>query len=70
MLLSDYSILDEKVPYVVGPELSTYEHEKGMVFTYSDTKATLLEHCLKSLHLIYEFFRKSWITTYGWWRLE
>ena len=51
----DYSILDEKVPYVVGPELSTYEHEKGMVFSYSDTKDTLLEHCLKSLQLSMNF---------------
>ena len=47
----DYSILKEKIPYVVGPELSNYEQEKGIVFTYSDTKSTLLEHCLKSLHL-------------------
>ena len=47
----DYSILEEKIPYVVGPELSNYEQEKGIVFTYSDTKSTLLEHCLKSLHL-------------------
>lgn len=46
----DYSILDEKVPYVVGETLSDYENEKGMVFHYSDKKDTLLEHCLKSLN--------------------
>ena len=50
-ITNDYSILDEMVPYVVGPELSHYEHEKGMVFTYSENKETLFEHCLKSLHL-------------------
>ena len=50
-ITNDYSILDEEVPYVVGPELSHYEHEKGMVFTYSENKETLFEHCLKSLHL-------------------
>ena len=50
-ITNDYSILEEEVPYVVGPELSTYEHEKGMTFSYSEKKETLLEHCLKSLHL-------------------
>lgn len=50
-ITNDYSILDEEVPYVVGPELSHYEHEKGMVFTYSENKETLFEHCLKSLRL-------------------
>lgn len=50
-ITNDYSILDEAVPYVVGPELSHYEHEKGMVFTYSENKETLFEHCLKSIHL-------------------
>ena len=48
---NDYSILDEKVPYIIGPELSNYEHEKGIVFSYSDKKDSLLEHCLKSLQL-------------------
>ena len=48
---NDYSILEEEIPYVVGEELSNYENEKGMVFSYSDNKETLLAHCLKSLHL-------------------
>ena len=47
----DYDILKEKVPYVVGDVLSDYEHEKGMVFSYSEKEDTLLEHCLKSLKL-------------------
>lgn len=51
LVTEDYSILEEKVPYVVGEQLSNYEHEKGLVFSYSSEKATLLEHCLKSLHL-------------------
>ena len=42
-------ILKAKVPYVVGDILSDYEHEKGMVFSYSEKEDTLLEHCLKSL---------------------
>ena len=47
----DYSILEEKIPYVVGDKLSNYEHEKGITFTYSEKQDTLLEHCLKSLKL-------------------
>lgn len=47
----DYSILKEKVPYVSGEELSKYEHEKGMVFNYTEKSETLLDHCLKSLEL-------------------
>ena len=47
----DFDILNEKVPYVVGDVLSEYEHEKGMVFSYSEKEDTLLEHCLKSLAL-------------------
>ena len=47
----DYSILEEEVPYVVGEQLSEYEKEKGLTFSYSDRQDTLLEHCLKSLEL-------------------
>ena len=46
---NDYSILDEKVPYIIGETLSEKEHERGMVFSYSEEKVPLLEHCLKSL---------------------
>lgn len=45
----DYEILNEEIPYVVGEKLSDYEHEKGLVFNYSENKDTLLKHCLKSL---------------------
>ncbi len=48
---NDTSILQEEVPYAVGDELSNYEQEKGIVFSYSTEKESLLEHCLKSLHL-------------------
>ena len=51
LVTEDYSILEEKVPYVLGDRLSTYEHEKGLVFSYSESKDTLLAHCLKALHL-------------------
>ena len=47
----DKEILNEKVPYLVGEQLSNYEHEKGISFTYSENKETLLEHCIKSLKL-------------------
>ena len=47
----DYDILNEKVPYAVGDILSEYENEKGINFSYSSKKDTLLEHLLKSLKL-------------------
>ncbi len=47
----DYDILNEEVPYIEGEQLSDYEHEKGMVFQYSERKDTLLNHCIKSLDL-------------------
>ena len=47
----DYDILDEKIPYASGEELSHYENEKGIVFNYTDKKASLLEHCIKSIEL-------------------
>ena len=48
---NDYSILDIQVPYVLGEELSEYENEKGIVFSYTDKTESLLEHCVKSLEL-------------------
>lgn len=50
-ITNDYSILDTQAPYVVGEELSDYEHEKGMVFSYSESTESILEHCLKSIDL-------------------
>ena len=50
-ITGDYNILNERVPYVCGDLLSDYENEKGMTFTYSEKKDTLLEHLLKSLKL-------------------
>ena len=47
----DASILEEKIPYLVGDKLSNYEHEKGIVFSYSEECGTLVEHCVKSLQL-------------------
>jgi cyclic beta-1,2-glucan synthetase len=48
---NDMEILKEKVPYVIGDTLSDYEKEKGLMFNYSSLEETILEHCLKSLHL-------------------
>lgn len=50
-ITGDYDILKEEVPYVVGETLSDYEHEKGIIFNYSETRESLLNHCLKSLEL-------------------
>ena len=47
----DYEILNEEIPFVQGEKLSDYEDEKGIIFNYSNKKATLLEHCQKSLEL-------------------
>ncbi|MBQ6323433.1 MAG: hypothetical protein IJI22_01200 [Bacilli bacterium] len=47
----DIDILNEQVPYVVGEELSDFEHEKGIIFNYSEKIDTLLTHCEKSLAL-------------------
>ena len=50
-ITNDYSILNEKTPYVIGENLSDYETEKGIIFNYSENKDTILNHCLKSLEL-------------------
>ena len=47
----DYSILNEKVPYIVGEELKKHENERGIVFNYTEKKDSLLNHCLKSIDL-------------------
>ena len=47
----DYSILDEKVPYIVGEELSEYENEKGISFNYTEATDSLLNHCIKAIEL-------------------
>lgn len=50
-ITGDKAILNEHIPYAIGEELSEYENEKGIVFSYSEGGATLLEHCIKSLEL-------------------
>ena len=47
----DTSILNEDVPYLLGDKLSDYEHEKGISFSYSNERGTLLDHCIRSLQL-------------------
>ena len=47
----DYNILNEKAPYINGESLSDYENEKGIVFNYTEAKASLLDHCVKSIEL-------------------
>ncbi len=47
----DNSILDEKVPYAVAETLRPHEQEKGVTFTYSEEKDTLLTHLQKSIDL-------------------
>ena len=48
---NDFGILDIQIPYVTGEELSDYEHEKGIVFNYTEKTESLLDHCFKSLEL-------------------
>ena len=62
---NDYGILDIQVPYVVGEELSEYEHEKGIVFSYSDKTESLLQHCYKSLDLAISSLGKHKIPLMG-----
>ncbi len=50
-ITGDQDILAEKVPYIIGDSLSEYEHEKGIIFQYSSSEGTLLEHCIQSLQL-------------------
>ena len=47
----DYDILREQIPFVYGEELSKYENEKGIAFSYTEKTESLLEHCLKALEL-------------------
>ena len=47
----DYSILDEKIPYIIGDTLRDFENEKGIIFNYSKEEVPLLEHLEKSLAL-------------------
>ncbi len=50
-ITGDYNILEEKIPYTIGEELSEYEMSKEIVFYYSENKDLLLNHCLKALEL-------------------
>jgi len=46
----DVKILDEEICFVEGPILLPSEEEKGISFTYSKDKKTLLEHLLLCIH--------------------
>lgn len=48
-ITEDFSILDEEVPFVLGDVLTEHENERGMTFSYSEEKKTLLDHLLLSL---------------------
>lgn len=50
-ITKDISILKEEVEFVQGDTLTEHENERGMIFTYSSTKKTLLEHIFLSLSL-------------------
>ena len=47
----DYNILNEQIPFAIGDKLKDEEHEKGIIFGYSENTDTLLNHCLKSIEL-------------------
>ena len=50
-ITGDIDILNEEIPYVVGEELSDFENEKGILFSYSENTDSLLKHCEKSLNI-------------------
>lgn len=47
---NDLSILDIMVPFVEGALLGENEDERGMIFNYSEQKASIYEHCRLSIH--------------------
>jgi cellobiose phosphorylase len=47
----DYNILNEQVPYIIGEDLPEGVNEKGITFSYTDKKDSLLNHCLKAIEL-------------------
>ena len=47
----DKGILKEEVSYAVGDKLKEFEKEKGLTFSYSEDKHTLLEHLEAALNL-------------------
>ncbi len=61
----DTSILEEKVPYLIGDKLSDYEHEKGITFNYTEDKETLVEHLIKSLQLSMQLLGKHKLPLMG-----
>ena len=50
-ITEDKSILSEEIPFVVGENLTNHENERGMIFSYSNDKKTLLEHLNLSLKI-------------------
>ncbi len=53
-ITEDFDILKEEVEFVVGDNLTDHENERGLVFSFSDHKETLLDHLLLSLKLSME----------------
>ncbi len=50
-LTDDMEILNEEVEFVQGDSLTEHESERGIIFTYTTKKETLLNHLLLSLSL-------------------
>ena len=49
-ITEDYSILDEKIPFVTGPVLAENEEERGISYQYTKETASLYTHCLLALN--------------------
>lgn len=45
----DYSILEEKTPYLIGEILKHNEDERYDKYEYSKEKGTIFEHCIKAI---------------------
>lgn len=48
-ITGDYKFLDEEIEFAEGQSLADKEEERGINYTYTETKKSLYEHCLKSL---------------------
>lgn len=48
-ITEDWSILDEKIPFVEGKILESYEKDRVVDIVYSNDKSSLYEHCKKAI---------------------
>ncbi len=64
-ITGDIKFLDEKVCFVNGPQLESYEEERGMVFNYTEEVATIYEHILLALSRALDSIGKNGLPLMG-----